>query len=175
MKFIELAESRYSLRKFSEKPVEKEKLDLILKAGRLAPTACNNQPQRILVIENEGALAKIRKSTRYHFNAPVVLLICYDTSLSWKRSFDGKDSGDIDASIVTTHLMLQAAELGLGTTWVGHFDPDAIREEFSLPEHMVPVALLPMGYPAEGAAPNALHFKRKPAEETVFYNHFPAL
>lgn len=174
MRFVDLAEDRYSLRKFSEKPVEKEKLDLVLKAGQLAPTACNNQPQRILVIENEEALAKFKKCTPFHFDAPMALLVCYDSEVSWKRRrFDGKDSGDIDASIVTTHLMMEAAELGLGTTWVGHFDPDAVKREFSLPENIVPVAFLPMGYPAEDAAPNAqLHDSRKPIEETVFYNHF---
>jgi len=173
MKFINLAQDRYSLRKFSEKAVEKEKLDLVLEAGRLAPTACNNQPQRILVIEGQEALAKLKKCTRYHFGAPMALLVCYDNAASWKRSFDGKDSGDIDASIVTTHLMLQAAELGLGTTWVGHFDPAAVKKEFLLPENIVAVALLPLGYPAEDAAPNAqLHPNRKPIEETVFYNHF---
>lgn len=172
MKFIDLAKSRYSLRKFSEKPVEKEKLDLVLKASLLAPTACNNQPQRILVMENKEALEKIRKCTPYHFNAPVVLLICYDNSESWKRSFDSKDSGDIDASIVTTHLILQASELGLGTTWVGHFDPDIIKKEFSLPDHIVPVALLPLGYPAADASPNSLHYKRESLEKIVFYNNF---
>lgn len=173
MNFMNLAEERYSLRKFSQKPVEKEKLDLVLKAGRLAPTACNYQPQRILVIEDEEALEDLKKCTPYHFNAPMALLICYDNTASWKRGFDGKDSGDIDASIVATHLMLQAAELGLGTTWVGHFDPAAVKKEFLLPENIVPVALLPLGYPAEDAAPNAqLHYKRKPVEETVVYNRF---
>jgi len=127
MKFINLAEERYSLRKFSDQPIEKEKLDLILKAGQLAPTACNYQPQRILVLENEAALTKLKQCTPYHFNAPMALLICYDKDVSWKRSYDGKDSGEIDASIVSTQMMLQATELGLGSTWVGHFDPALIR------------------------------------------------
>jgi nitroreductase len=173
MEFINLAEGRYSLRKFSEKPVEKEKLDLVLKAGRLAPTACNNQPQRILVIENEEALAKFKRCTPCHFNAPMALLVCYDNTVSWKRNFDGKDSGDNDVGIVATHLMLQAAELGLGTTWVGNFDPANIEKEFSLPANIVPVALIPLGYPAEDATPNErLHYHRKRVEETVFYNNF---
>ena len=173
MEFINLAEDRYALRKFSTKAVEKEKLDLVLKAGSLAPTACNYQPQRILVIESEDARSKLKKCTRFHFDAPIALLVCYDKTVSWKRNFDGKDSGDIDASIVATHLMLQAAELGLGTTWVGHFDPAAIKNEFSLPDSIVPVALLPLGYPAEDAGPNAqLHFSRKPIDETVFYDQF---
>jgi len=172
MKFINLAEERYSLRKFSDKPIEKEKLDFVLKAGQLAPTACNYQPQRILVIQSENALAKLKKSTQYHFNAPVVLLTCYDKDVSWKRSFDGKDSGDIDASIVTAHMMLQATDIGLGTTWVGHFDPNVIAKEFNLPDNIVPVALLPLGYPAEDATQHPLHNKRMPIEQSVFYNDF---
>ena len=172
MNFTNLAEERYSVRKFSEKPVEKEKLDLVLQAGRLAPTACNNQPQRILVIEGAPALEKLKSCTRYCFGAPLARLVCYDNTVSWKRSCDGKDSGDVDASIVTTHLMLQAADLGLGTTWVGSFDPEAVRKEFSLPEKLVPVALLPMGYAAEDAAPAQPHFNRKPIDETVFYDQF---
>jgi len=173
MEFMELAKNRYSLRQFSSKPVEKEKLDLILKAGQLAPTACNNQPQRILVIESKEALAKLKKCTPCHFNAPIVLLVCYDNTSSWKRRIDGKEFGDIDASIVGTHLMMEAAELGLGTTWVGYFDPSAIKTEFSIPENIEPVSLFPLGYPAEGAGPNEqLHYSRKPIEETVFYNEF---
>lgn len=173
MEFIKLAEERYSLREFSDKPVEKEKLDLILKAGQFAPTACNIQPQRILVIESEDALGKIRKCTRNHFNAPMVLLICFDKSVSWKRSYDMSNSGDVDASIVATHMMLQAAELGLGTTWVGHFNPELVVKEFSLPGNIVPVALLPLGYPAQDAAKGPMHNERYPIEKTVFYNSFP--
>lgn len=172
MKFINLAEERYSLRKFSDQPVEKEKLDLILKAGQLAPTACNYQPQRILVLENEAALTILKHCTPYHFNAPMALLICYDKAVSWKRSYDGKDSGDIDSSIVTTHMTLQATELGLGTTWVGHFNPTLIRKEFVLPDNIVPVALLPLGYPAKDATQHPLHSQRTSIEETVFYNDF---
>jgi nitroreductase len=173
MKFINLAEDRYSLRKFNDKSVEKEKLDLVLKAGQLAPTAGNLQPQRILVIESSEAMGKLKKCTPCHFNAPMVLLVCYDNAISAKRSYDDYDTGDADASIVATHMMLQIAELGLGSTWVAHFDPAAVRKEFSLPERFVPVALLPLGYPAEDAAPNAqMHHSRKPIEETVFYNQF---
>lgn len=173
MDFMQLAQSRYSLRQFSSRAVEKEKLDLILEAGRLAPTACNNQPQRILVIESKEALAKIRRCTPCHFNAPVVLLVCYDKKESWKRGYDGKDFGDVDASIVGTHLMFETAALGLGSTWVGYFDPAAVKDEFSLPDDLIPVSLFPLGYPAEGAGPNiGQHTSRKAPCETVFYNHF---
>ncbi len=172
MDFLELAAKRYSLRQFSPRKVEKEKIDRILEAGRLAPTACNNQPQRILVLESEETLEKLKKCTPCHFNAPLAFLVCYDNRQSWKRSYDGKEFGDIDASIVGTHLMMEAADLGLGTTWVGYFDPEAVVREFALPDYIVPVALFPAGYPAENAAPNReQHFSRKPLEQTVSYNH----
>lgn len=172
MDFSTLVKERYSVRKFSGNKVEQQKLDTVLEAGRLAPSACNYQPHRVLVIESDEARAKIKKCTPCDFSAPVILLVCYDKSVSAKRKVDGKDYGEVDASIVTTQMMLQAAEIGLGTTWVGHFDPAKIIENFDLPENLVPVALLPLGYPAEDAAPIELHFSRKPIEETVFYNHF---
>jgi nitroreductase len=172
MTFQQLAEERYSLRQFRETPVEKEKIDLILKAAQRAPTACNNQPQRILVLESPEAILKLRQCTPCHFGAPMAFLICYDSALSWKRPFDGKDSGEVDAAIVCTQMMLQAQELGLGTTWVGYFDPEATVKEFALPAHIVPVAFLPTGYPAQDAAPADLHYSRKPLSETVSYNGF---
>lgn len=172
MVFSQLAANRYSVRQFSTKPVEKEKLEHILNVGRLAPTACNNQPQRILVIESKEALEKLQKCTPCAFQAPLALLVCYDSNVSWKRGCDGKEFGDIDASIVGAHLMMEAAELGLGTTWVGYFDPGAVRREFCLPEHIVPVALFPLGYPAENSAPGPRHAERKPLGDFVVYNRF---
>ncbi len=173
MQFINLAQERYSVRKFSGQPVEKEKLDLVLEAGRLAPTAANFQSQRILVIESAESLEKLKKCTPCHFNAPLALLVCFDSSSSTKRDYDNYDAGDADACIVATHMLLEIAELGLGSTWVAHFDPAAIKKEFSIPEQIIPVTLLPMGYPAKDAAPNEqMHDHRKPIGETVFYNHF---
>ena len=133
MDFIKLAKERYSVRKFAAKKVEEEKVAQILEAGRCAPTAVNYQPQRILVIESGDSLAKLRNCTPYHFNAPLALLVCYDKTASWKRSYDGCDMGVVDASIVAAQMMLEAASLGLGTTWVGHFDPAAVRTAFDLP------------------------------------------
>jgi nitroreductase len=170
MAFLDLAKDRYSVRKFSGNPVEKEKIGLILQAGQLAPTACNNQPQHILIAESKEARSKIRKCTHSDFGAPVIFVVCYDRAVSWKRSYDGKDEGEVDAAIVTAHMMLEAADIGLGTTWVGSFDPDAVRREFSLPDSMVPVALLPTGYPAKDAAPSSHHAERKPLEQTVSFN-----
>lgn len=173
MDFITLSEERYSVRKFSEKPIEKSKLDLILKAGQLAPTAANLQPQRILVINGEVELAKLKECTRYHFNAPTALLVCYDQTACWKRQYDSENSGEVDASIVTTHMMLEATDIGLGSTWVMHFDPKKMKEIYKIPEDFVPVALLVIGYPAGDAVPSKTHDQRNAIDNSVYYNNFP--
>ncbi len=172
MNFLQLAEERFSVRSFKNETIAQDTLDKIIKAGYVAPTACNLQPQRILVINNEESIAKFKKCTKCHFDAPVAMLICQDEDSCWVRKYDGKKSGDIDASIVTTHMMLEAASLGIGTTWVMHFDPKAIREEFKLPDNYEPVALLVMGYPADDAEPYSGHSSFKPLEELISYNNF---
>ncbi|EKQ57443.1 MULTISPECIES: nitroreductase family protein [unclassified Clostridium] len=172
MDFTELSKERYSLRNFDDRKVEKEKLDLILKAAQLSPTAANRQPQRILVIESDEALAKLKDCTIYHFDAPMALLVCADKDEAWKRTYDGKVHTDIDGSIVATHMMLQAAELGLGTTWVGHFNPDAARNAFNIPENFEPICIFPLGYPSKDAKPNPRHTDRKELSQVIFYNHF---
>lgn len=172
MKFIDLAKERYSVRKFSDRPVEKELLDKVLEAGRVSPTAVNRQPQRIIVLNEDESLSKIKKCTKYHFDAPVVMIVCYDSEESWKNPFSGDDGGVLDATIVVTHMMLQATELGLGTTFVAYFDPKDVIKEFDLPENLVPVALLPLGHPADDAEPSKSHGSRKAMEETVSHNSF---
>lgn len=123
MDFEKLAAERYSLRKFSDQPVEEETLARILEAGRNAPTAHNNQPQRILVLRSKEALALADGCARSHFDSPVMLVVSYDPADAWIREEDGKNHGEIDAAIATTQMMLQAADLGLGTTYIGMFDP----------------------------------------------------
>lgn len=173
MSFIDLAKNRYSVRKFSEQPVEQEKLDLILEAGRIAPTAHNNQPQRILVLNTPEEMEQLTKCCPYHFHQTLALLLCYDKTVSWKRTeFDNADSGEVDCGIVGTHMMLEVHELGIGSTWVGHFNPQAVRSEFGLPEAFVPVAILMMGYPQETAKPSRLHEDRLALAQTVFHHHF---
>lgn len=174
MAFIDLARARYSLRQFDTRPVEQEKLEQVLQASQLAPTACNYQPQRVLVVNESETLAKIKTCTPCHFNAPVVLVICYDSSASAKREATGFDIGVIDASIAATQMMLEAADIGLGTVWVENFDLQAVCAAFALPENIKPVALMPLGYPAAGAKANErLHNTRRPLSETVFYNRIP--
>ena len=170
--FLKLAAERYSVRKFADKKLDRDVIGRILQAGMLAPTACNRQPQRILVIDDDEALARLRKCTECHFHAPAALLVCYDRNACWRRAFDGKTSGDIDASIVATHMMLAAQSLGVGTTWVMYFVPEAIREELQVPDTLELVALLMMGYPAPDAKPAPAHAESKRMDEIVFYNRF---
>ena len=165
--FLELAAERYSVRKYSDKTIEPELLAQVLEAGRIAPTAHNDQPQRIKVITGADLLAKADECTACRFGAPAVLLICYDKTACWTRSFDGALSGEIDAGIVTTHMMLAAHDLGLGTCWVMYFDPAKTIELFDLPENIVPVAMLPIGYPADNARPSKLHDSRFDIEEIL--------
>jgi nitroreductase len=172
MHFKELAAARYSVRKFKPDPVEKEKLDLILEALRTAPTAANKQPQRALLITSEEGLRKVDAITPCRFGAPAVLLVCFDKDACWVRPTDKQDSGWVDASIVTTHAMLQAADCGIGSTWVMFFDAAKAREEFALPANLIPVAVLPLGYPAADAAPAGFHSQREPREKLVFFEQF---
>ena len=169
MDFEKLAKERYSLRKFDARPVEPEKLELVLEAGRNAPTAHNLQPQRIFVIQSPEALEKADGCMFCHFHPPVLLVVAYDPKEAWNREGDGKNHGEIDAAIATTQMMLQAADLGLGTTYVGMFEPEKLLAAFPEMEGLMPIAMLPMGYGAEGAHPSRLHADRKPMEELVRY------
>lgn len=170
MEFMKLAAQRYSVRKFSDAPVEPEKLSAVLEAGNVAPTAKNLQPQRIYVLSSVEALEKVDGLTRCRFGAPVVLLIAYDADEDWKNPLEeGIHAGQQDASIVATHIMLAAAEAGLGTCWVNLFPNSQANEAFDLPESIVPVLLMPIGYAALDAKPSRLHDERKPLEETVTY------
>ena len=165
MDFAQLSAQRYSLRKFSPAPVEPEKLALVLEAGRNAPTAHNLQPQRIFVCRSAESLKKADACAGCHFHPPLMLIVAYDPAVSWKRGTDGKDHGEIDAAIAASQMMLQAADLGLGTTYVGMFQPEPLLEAFPEMAGLRPIALLPLGYPAEGAHPSRLHGDRKPLEE----------
>ncbi len=165
MNFEELCDARYSLRKFDSRPVEEEKLNKVLEAGRKAPTAHNLQPQRFFVMKSEEALEKADACTACHFHPPVVIVVAYDPEAAWKREDDGKNHGEIDATLAVSQMMLQAAELGLGTTYVGMFSPEKLLEAFPQMKGLKPIAYLPLGYPAEGAHPSRLHADRKPVEE----------
>lgn len=172
MNFTDLAKERFSCRKFKQTKVEQEKIDIILQAALAAPTAVNRQPQRILVLTDEEKLIKLKNCTKYDFDAPLCFITCVDKDKAYVRGYDGKNSAEIDASIVTTHMMLQAQDIGLGTTWVMAFNPQKIREEFDIPDSLEIVALLPTGYPADDVQINPMHGKSIESGEMVSYNQF---
>lgn len=165
--FLTLAGERYSCRRLKGGRIPEEVLNNILEAGRCAPTAHNNQPVKIWVIESQSALEKVKSTAEFPFLQAVdcILAVGSEPSSAWVRPFDGKNFADVDAAIVTTQMMLAVQDLGLGTTWVGHFDADKLKAYF--PE-MIPynlIALLPLGYPTEEARPSRLHEDRKSKEE----------
>lgn len=173
MTFSELAKTRYSVRNYEAKPVEDEKLLHILEAGRVAPTAGNKQPQRILVVREKEGLEKLKKAANI-FNAPMALIICGDHKAVWVRPQDGKHMVEVDASIVTDHMMLKATELGLGSLWMTWFDPKIVQEEFQIPSSLEPINILLLGYAAGAAkSPDRHVTERKNLNETVFYENFP--
>lgn len=172
MEFEKLIQERYSVRKFLPEHLPQEIIDKIIKAGHIAPTGCNYQPQRILVLNTDEAISKLSQCTKCHFNAPTAMLICHNKEESWKRPYDNALSSPVDASIVATHMMLEAHNEGVGSCWVMHFNPSAMREAFNIPENYEPHALLVMGYPAEDAKPLDMHFKTRPIDEVVFYDSF---
>ncbi len=166
MDFEKLARARYSARKFSDRPVEKEKIMKILEVGRIAPTAKNLQSQRIIAALSPEALEKIYKA--YHcFSAPAVLIVCGDKEAACDGPTTERNMAETDAVIVATHMMLETYELGLGCTFVCAFKTDMIRKEFDLPDNIVPYALLPIGYPADDCVPSERHDQRFPLEHTV--------
>ncbi len=172
MEFEKLITERYSVRKFKSEHLSAECVKKILDAAHKAPTGCNFQPQRILVINTDEAIEKLKKCTRCHFNAPTAMLVCYNEEESWKRPYDGALSAPVDAAIVGTHMMLAAHNMGVGCCWVMHFNPAVMKEEFDIPDNINPVALLVMGYPDETATPHEFHNTFRPLDEVVVYDKF---
>ena len=170
MDFLETIQSRYSVRAYRSDPVEAEKLNQVLEAARLAPTACNLQPFVLWVIPTAGHREELSRiyPKPWFSDAPLVLAICSHPVEGWVRK-DGKNYTEVDAAIAMDHLILAAASLGLGTCWVAAFQPQAAREILRLPDELVPLAFTPLGYPAD--APRVK--KRKPLEALVRYHHWP--
>lgn len=172
MTFLDLARKRCTTRGFTDKALAKQDLDYILAAGRVAPSACNKQPQRIIVVQKPGQLASVRKAYNT-FGAPCVLIVCQDMSDPLVRPFDGKCSGDLDIGIVCDHMMLAARERDIGSVMVGLFDPGIMRTEFHIPVYIVPTALLLLGYPTDGfLSPDRHKTERAPLGKTVMYDTY---
>jgi len=162
MTLIELIKSRISIRQYSSKKVEDEKLAYILECARLAPSAVNYQPWQLLVIKNEDVKQLIQEcyQAKWLAEAPVYIVACTDTAQSWKRSFDGKDHADIDIAIAVEHICLAAAEQGLGTCWVCNFDVQKCSKVLNLPDNIHPAVLIPIGYTQQTISRNP-HRKSK--------------
>lgn len=194
MDFMDIARKRTTVRRFAQKPVEEEKLQKILEAGRWSPTAVNLQPQRILVLNTPDCLEKVRQfcsfgydrkyvdlakecddgqpgKINFYYGAPLVLFVAYDRTACWNHPQSGKSSGKTDAVIVATHMMLEAASLDLGSVWISYFDEAKAKELLELPADWQSVCMLYIGYPAEdyvpGRHPGGI---RKPLSETCFFN-----
>ncbi len=169
MDFLELAKKRYSVRAYKPVPVEDEKLQQVLEAARLAPTACNLQPFQFIVIHTKGKEAELRHiySDSWFVEAPIVICACGMPSQSWVRS-DGKNYWEVDVTIAMDHLILAAADLGLGTCWIGAFNPDAAREVLNLPNYVEPIAFTPLGYPDDQPG----YKERKARNELVRYEQW---
>ena len=168
MDFMTLCAERYSLRSYADTPVPEEALAKILRAGQLAPTAKNNQSQKIFVLQSEEAKAK-QLELHACYGAPLVLLICGDEEIACNRPVTHHSMAEMDASIVATHMMLAAKAMGVDSTWICAFDHDKASELFALPDHVKPHLLLALGYPAPDGAPSPRHTDRKPLDETVIY------
>lgn len=172
MEYEKLITERYSVRSFKPEHLSDEAVSEILNAAHKAPTGCNYQPQRILVLNTDESIENLKKCTRSHFNAPTVMIVCYNEQESWKRPYDGALSAPVDAAIVTTHMMLAAHNIGIGCCWVMHFNPSAIIEQFNVPENIKPLAILVMGYPSDNAVPHEFHNSFRPLEDIVVYGQF---
>ena len=169
MQFIELARKRYSVRSYKADPVEDDKLQLVLQAARLAPTAANRQAFRLIVVLTKDRKSELLRiyNRPWFVQAPMVICICAIPNEAWVRS-DGKDYSGVDAAIVMDHLVLAATDLGLGTCWIAAFDPAAAREVLVIPQHVDPVAFTPLGYPADQSSTK----KRKDLDDLVKYGHW---
>jgi len=171
--FLKLATARYSVRNYTSKPVEEEKLLYILACGRIAPSAANYQPWHIIVIRDAESRKKL--ATTYNrswfLQAPVILVICGDHKAGWKRA-DGKDHTDIDISIITDHMTLAATELGLGTCWICNFDAQESALLLGLPNEIEPIVYITLGYPGKEMDPTARHHLRKNQDQIIHWEKF---
>lgn len=196
MDFMDISRMRITTRQFDKRPVEKEKIDKVLEAGRWSPTAMDAQPQRILVLDKPEQLDKVRafctfgireeyreidescitddkEHNVFYYGAPLVFLVCYDKTVCWSHPESGESSGVVDATIVTTHMMLEAASLGLGTVWISYFDKDKAREMLQIPDDYEILCMLYAGYAASDFKPNKkLSGKRFPIDHTCFEGNY---
>ena len=167
MEFTEVIKNRYSCKNYEAKQVEKEQLQAILEAGRVAPTAKNLQEQKIYVVQSEEGLAKIDNATPCRYGAPTVLVVAFNKNNVFTYPGGKRDSGIEDASIVATHLVLGACDAGADSCWVNNFNPEELKKELGLLEDEEILMLLDLGYASEKGKPLPNHSSRKELSETV--------
>lgn len=167
MSFEEIIRKRTAVRKFSDKKLEKEKLDKILEAGRLAPTAKNSQPIKIYVIKSEEGISNLDKATRCRYGASTVLIVCGNKEEAYHKG--EYSTYEMDSCIVATHMMLEATNVGVDNIWIESYDENILRKEFDIPSEYIPVCILPLGYKIDDCPINPMHDKRKSIDELVEY------
>ena len=165
MEFEKVIRDRMAIRKFSNEKIYDEIINKILEAGRVAPTAKNLQPIKIYVVSSDEGLSKIDNASMCRYNAPVSLIVCGNTEEAFSRG--DHSTYVIDSCIVATHMLLEATNVGVDNTWVDLFDEDVLREEFSIPDELVPIALIMLGYRSDDCPYNVNHDKRKNIDEIV--------
>ena len=170
MEFSQVLKNRASVRKFKPDMVEKEKIDAILEAGRICPTAKNAQPQRVFVLTKEEDFEKLGMAKDGRFNAPVVLLVCSDRGVSWESNIEpGYNTWEMDGSIAMTYMMLEATNQGLGSCWVRRLDTREIKKNFNLPSNYEVVSMMPIGYATDDYEPSPRHKERNPIDNMVVW------
>ena len=169
MEFKEVIKARYSCKKYGDRKVAPEKIQAILEAGRLAPTAKNLQEQHVYVIQSAEGLSKIDEVTPCRYGAQTVLVVAFDKTNVFNYPGEKRDSGIEDASIVATHMILAAAAEGVDSCWVNFLDPEKTAEILGLPADEEVLMVMDLGYAADGIGPLPNHDKRKDLAETVSY------
>ncbi len=169
MEFKEVVKNRYSCKKYSNRQVEADKLEAVLNAGRLAPTAKNLQEQHVYVLQSAETLAKIDAVTPCRYGAPTVLVVAFDKNNVFTYPGGKRDSGVEDATIVATHMILAAADEGVDSCWINFLDPEELAKSLGLPAQEEVLMVMDLGYAAEGAGPLPNHDNRKELSETVTY------
>lgn len=167
MEFDKVIRERFSVRKFKSDLVSDDLINKILEAGNLAPTAKNNQPQKIYVVNSKEGLEKIDKASPCRYNAPVCLIVASDKNIAWSK--ENYSTYEMDACIVATHMMLEATNVGVDNIWIEMFDKDILRREFNISENIEPICLIPLGYRDDSCVPSPMHNKRKDLSEIVEY------
>ena len=172
LSFLELAKSRYSVRKYQNRAVEADKLTAILEAGRVAPTAANKQPCTFLVLNDREAIEKLGRACSPH-GAPLAIIVCADKRIAWVRPFDRASMIEVDSTIAADHIMMCAQDLGLSSCWITYFDPTIVCEIFNIPDNLMPVNILAIGYGDDEPQSSDRHEQtRKPLHSIVKYSTF---